>query len=227
MKVTTLGIDLAKNVFSVHGVDAHGKTVMHRELRRRQLLAFMRQLEPCLVGMEACGSAHYWAREIAQLGHQVRLMSPQFVRPYVKSNKNDARDAEAICEAVGRPSMRFVAIKSQAQQDMMALHRVRSLLIRERTALMNEMRGLLAECGVIAVHPNFPPVISRVRPVISPLLGRVVCSFGFIFITVFPAALHLLRAAEKLSGFGSEAGAPCAAPASSAGQAVRATAELP
>jgi transposase len=110
----------------------------------------MRQLQPCLLGMEACGGAHYWAREMAKLGHEVRLMSPQFVRPYVKSNKNDAKDAEAICEAVGRPSMRFVAIKSQSQQDMMALHRVRSLLIRERTALKNEMRGLLAECGVIA-----------------------------------------------------------------------------
>jgi len=149
MKIRILGIDLAKNVFSVHGVDGRGKTVLHRELRRRQLLPFMRQLQPCLVGMEACGGAHYWAREMAKLGHEVRLMSPQFVRPYVKSNKNDARDAEAICEAVGRPSMRFVAIKSQSQQDMMALHRVRSLLIRERTALMNEMRGLLAECGVI------------------------------------------------------------------------------
>jgi transposase len=150
MKVRILGIDLAKNVFSVHGVDGRGKTVLHRELRRRQLLPFMRQLQPCLVGMEACGGAHYCAREMAKLGHEVRLMSPQFVRPYVKSNKNDAKDAEAICEAVGRPSMRFVAIKSQSQQDMMALHRVRSLLIRERTALMNEMRGLLAECGVIA-----------------------------------------------------------------------------
>jgi transposase len=116
------------------------------------LLPFMTQLQPCLVRMEACGGAHHWAREMAKLGHEVRLMSPQFVRPYVKSNKNDARDAEAICEAVGRPSMRFVAIRSQAQQDMMALHRVRSLLIRERTALMNEMRGLLAECGVVAAQ---------------------------------------------------------------------------
>jgi transposase len=102
--------------------------------------------------MEACGSAHHWAREIAKWGHEVRLMNPRFVRPYVKSNKNDSRDAEAICEAVSRPSMRFVAIKSRAQQDMMALHRVRSLLIRERTALMNEMRGLLAECGVITAQ---------------------------------------------------------------------------
>ena len=109
----------------------------------------MAQLRSCLVGMEACGGAHYWAREIAKLGHEVRLMSPRFVRPYVKSSKNDARDAEAICEAVARPSMRFVAVKSQGQQDMLALHRVRSLLIRERTALMNQMRGLPAECGVM------------------------------------------------------------------------------
>ena len=128
MKVTILGIDLAKNVFSVRGVDGRGKTVLHRELRGRQLLPFMRQLQPCLVGVEACGGAHYWARG-GQIGHEVRLMSPQFVRPYVKSNKNDAKDAEAICEAVGRPSMRFVAIKNQLQQDMMALHRV-SLLIQ-------------------------------------------------------------------------------------------------
>jgi transposase len=159
MNVRTLGIDLAKNVFRVHGVDSQGKTVVRRELRRQQVVPFMRQLQPCLVGMEACGGAHYWAREIAKLGHEVRLMSPQFVRPYVKSNKNDARDAEAICEAVGRPSMRFVAIKSQAQQDMMALHRVRSLLIRERTALMNETRGLLAECGVVA--PQGPNALRR------------------------------------------------------------------
>jgi transposase len=152
MNVRTLGIDLAKNVFSLHGVDDRGKTVVHRVLRRRQLLPFMAQLPACRVGMEACGSAHYWAREISKCGHEVRLMSPRFVRPYVKSNKNDSKDAEAICEAVSRPSMRFVAVKSRGQQDMMALHRVRSLLIRERTALMNEMRGLLAECGVIAMQ---------------------------------------------------------------------------
>jgi Transposase len=152
MDIRTLGIDLAKNLFRVHGVDAHGRTVVERELRRRQLLPFVAQLRPCLVGMEACGGAHYWAREIAKRGHEVRLMSPRFVRPYVKSNKNDARDAEAICEAVGRPSMRFVAVKSVAQQDMLALHRVRSLLIRERTALMNQMRGLLAEFGIVVAQ---------------------------------------------------------------------------
>jgi transposase len=156
MNVNTLGIDLAKNVFRVHGIDGRGTAVVRRELRRRQLLPFMAQLQPCLVGMEACGGAHYWAREMAKLGHQVRLMNPRFVRPFVKSNKNDARDAEAICEAVGRPTMRFVAIKSQTQQDMMALHRVRALLIRERTALMNEMRGLLVECGVVVSQGVIP-----------------------------------------------------------------------
>jgi transposase len=156
MEVRTLGIDLAKNLFQVHGVDGQGRTVVQRQLRRRQLLPFVAQLQPSLVAMEACGSAHYWAREIAKRGHQVRLMSPRFVRPYVKSNKNDARDAEAICEAVGRPSMRFVAVKSQAQQDMLALHRVRSLLIRERTALMNQMRGLLAEYGIVVARGAIP-----------------------------------------------------------------------
>src|SRR6202045_744725 len=156
MEVRTLGIDLAKNLFHVHGVDGEGLAVVQRQLRRRQLLPFVAQLQPCLVAMEACGGAHYWAREIAKRGHEVRLMSPRFVRPYVKSNKNDARDAEAICEAVGRPSMRFVAVKSQAQQDMLALHRVRSLLVRERTALMNQMRGLLAEYGIVVVQGAVP-----------------------------------------------------------------------
>ena len=147
--IRTLGIDLAKNLFRIHGVDATGKTLVQRQLRRRQLLPFLAQLPACLVGMEACGGAHHWAREIAKLGHEVKLMSPRFVRPYVKSSKNDARDAEAICEAVARPSMRFVAPKSQSQQDILALHRIRSLLIRERTALMNQMRGLLAESGIV------------------------------------------------------------------------------
>src|SRR5271155_4543833 len=112
MDVRTLGIDLAKNLFQVHGVDGQGRTVVQRQLRRRQLMPFVAQLQPCLVAMEACGGAHYWAREIARRGHEVKLMSPRLVRPYVTSNKNDARDAEAICEAVGRPSMRFVAVKS-------------------------------------------------------------------------------------------------------------------
>jgi transposase len=166
MDIRTLGIDLAKNVFRVHGVDAKGRTVVARQLRRRQLLPFMVQLQPCLVGMEACGGAHHWAREIAKLGHEVKLMTPRFVRPYVKSNKNDAKDAEAICEAVGRPSMRFVAVKSQTQQEVLAVHRVRSLLIRERTALMNQVRGLLAECGIVVA-----PGAARLRRALAEILG--------------------------------------------------------
>src|SRR5215472_9242700 len=166
MDIKTLGIDLAKNLFRVHGVDALGRTKLQRSLRRRQLLVFMAQLKPCLVGMEACCGAHYWAREMTKLGHQVKLMSPRFVRPYVKSNKTDAKDAEAICEAVARPSMSFVAIKSQPQQDMLALHRVRALLIRERTALMNQMRGLLAECGIVVA-----PGVAHLRRALAEIRG--------------------------------------------------------
>ena len=156
MDVRTLGIDLAKNLFQVHGVDGQGRTVVQRQLRRRQLMPFVAQLQPCLVAMEACGGAHYWALEIARRGHEVKLMSPRLVRTYVQSYKNDAREAEAMCEAVGRPSIRLVAVKSQAQQDMLALHRVRSLLIRERTALMNQMRGLLAEYGIVVAQRATP-----------------------------------------------------------------------
>jgi transposase len=166
VNVRTLGIDLAKNVFRVHGIDGNGRTIVKRQLRRRQLLLFMAQLQPCLVGMESCGGAHYWAREIVKLGHEVKLMSPRYVRAYVKSNKNDARDAEAICEAVGRPSMRFVEVKSQAQQEVLALHRVRALLIHERTALMNQMRGLLAECGIVVAQGA-----ARLRRALAEMLG--------------------------------------------------------
>lgn len=149
MKISRIGIDLAKNVFQVHGVDRNGKAVVRRQLRRQQMKMYFAGLEPCLVGMEACGSAHYWARELGTLGHTVRLMAPQFVKPYVKSGKNDANDAEAICEAVGRPSMRFVTVKTVAQHGTQAVHRIRSRLVRVRTALANEIRGLLAEWGVI------------------------------------------------------------------------------
>lgn len=149
MKVTRIGIDLAKQVFQLHGVDEHGKVVLRRQLRRGQLKTFFANLPPCLIGMEACGSAHYWARELAVLGHPVKLMAPQFVKPYVKSGKNDANDAEAICEAVSRPSMRFVAVKTPEQQAQQAAHRIRERLVRARTALGNEARGLLAEFGVV------------------------------------------------------------------------------
>ena len=149
MKLTTIGLDLAKNVFQVHGVDEHGKKTLGKALKRPQVLAFFANLPPCLVGMEACGGAHYWARELGKLGHTPRLIAPQFVKPYVKGDKNDANDAEAICEAVGRPNMRFVAVKTPAQQDLQALHRVRERHVADRTAKVNQVRGLLAEYGIV------------------------------------------------------------------------------
>ena len=149
MKVTTVGIDLAKSVFQVHGVNEHGKTVVRKQLKRQQMAEFFARLPPCLIGMEACGSAHHWARKLRTLGHEVRLMAPQFVKPYVKTNKNDAADAEAICEAVGRPTMRFVPIKDVEQQALLALHRARQGFIKARTAQANQIRGLLAEFGLV------------------------------------------------------------------------------
>jgi transposase len=149
MKITTIGIDLAKSVFQVHGIDEHGKVVLRRQLRRSQLLLFFTRLEPCLIGIEACASSHYWARKLEALGHLVRLMAPQFVKPYRKNDKNDGNDAEAICEAVQRPSMRFVPVKSPEQQAELAVHRVRRRLMGQRTALINQLRGLLGEYGLV------------------------------------------------------------------------------
>ncbi len=149
MKITTIGLDLAKTVFQVHGVDETGKQVVSKALKRAQVLLYFANLEPCLVGMEACGSAHYWARKLSALGHTVRLISPQFVKPYVKSNKNDAADAEAICEAVARPNMRFVPVKDEEQQAVLALHRARQGFVKARTAQANQIRGLLAEYGIV------------------------------------------------------------------------------
>lgn len=149
MNIKRVGIDLAKQVFQVHGVDSQEKAVLRKQLRRGQMLDYFKKLPPCLIGMEACSSAHYWGRELQKLGHSVKLMAPQFVKPYVKSNKNDANDAEAICEAVARPTMRFVAIKTIAQQDIQAVHRIRSELVQQRTAKVNQIRGLLAEYGIV------------------------------------------------------------------------------
>lgn len=152
--IKTLGIDLAKNVFQLHGVNKKGKCVLKRKVTRNNLLNVISKLPACLIGIEACGSAHYWAREFQALGHQVKLMAPQFVKPYIKSNKNDANDAEGICEAVSRPNMRFVPIKSKEQQDMLLVHRARELVIKQRTALSNQIRGLLAEYGIIMAKGN-------------------------------------------------------------------------
>lgn len=149
MKLSACGIDLAKTVFQVHGVDLHGKSCLRRQLRRAEMLTFFVKLEPCLIGMEACGSAHYWARKLSEMGHIVKLMAPQFVKPYVKTNKNDVADAEAICEAVTRPNMRFVAIKTEQQQALLAIHRARQGFVKARTAQANQIRGLLAEFGIV------------------------------------------------------------------------------
>jgi len=148
--ITTIGLDLAKNVFQLHGVDASGEVVLRRQLRRRQLLAFFKTLPPCLIGVEACATSHYWARELQAVGHTVRIMPASYVKAYVKRNKTDAADAQAICEAVTRPTMRFVGVKSAEQQSLLMLHRSRSLLIRQRTMLVNAIRAHMAELGIVA-----------------------------------------------------------------------------
>jgi transposase len=149
MKITTVGLDLAKSVFTVHGVDEHGKAVLRKTVRRGKLLELFAQLPACVVGMEACGGAQHWARELRQLGHEPRIMAAEFVAPYRQGGKNDANDAAAICEAVGRPKMRFVAIKSVEQQAVLAVHRLRQGSVEERTALANRLRGLLSEYGLV------------------------------------------------------------------------------
>jgi transposase len=154
MQITTIGLDIAKNVFQVHGIDATENVVVRKQLRRSQVLAFFKALPPCLVGMEACATAHFWARELTKLGHQVRLMPAKDVKVYVKRNKNDAADAEAICEAVRRPTMRFVQIKSPEQQGRLMQHRARDLLMRQRTQVINALRAHLAELGITAAQGN-------------------------------------------------------------------------
>ena len=151
-KVTIVGLDLAKSVFQVHGADKEGRPVVRKKLRRGQVLAFFAGLSPCLIGLEACASAHYWARELRALGHAVRLIPPQYVRPFVKTNKNDATDAEAICEALMRPTMRFAAVKSAEQQSVLMLHRARDLLVRQRTMLINALRGHCGEFGMVVAQ---------------------------------------------------------------------------
>ena len=165
MNITTIGIDLAKNTFSLHGVDAHGKVCWRKTVSRKKLLATLANLPPCLVGMEACSGAHYWAREIGKLGHAARIMAPKFVIPYRKGGKNDNNDAAAICEAVARPDMRFVPVKSPEQQAVLALHRIRQGLIQHRTALINQLRGLLSEFGLVMpkgryqTHEHIPAIL--------------------------------------------------------------------
>lgn len=184
MEIKTLGIDIAKRVFQLHGVDERGQIILKKRLSRDQLLKFIANIPPCLIGMEACGGSNYWARKFQAYGHEVKLMSPQFVKPYVKTNKNDAADAEAICEAVRRPNMRFVSLKSVEQQDIQALHRYRQRLVQDRTALVNQARGLLTEYGIIipqgigCVRKKLPEILEDMENDLSGL-GREI--FGKLY----------------------------------------------
>jgi transposase len=164
MQVNTIGLDIAKNVFQVHGIDGEGRPVLCRKVRRDRLVKLFESIKPCLIGMEACATAHHWARQLTALGHQVKLMPPAYVKAYVKRNKNDAADAEAICEAVRRPTMRFVPVKSADAQSILMLHRARHLLVRQRTAQVSAMRAHLAEYGVVA-----PKGITHVRDLLTVL----------------------------------------------------------
>src|SRR5687767_8827046 len=184
-QAVTIGLDIAKSVFQVHGVDESGVVIVRRQVRRAQLLAFFAKLPVCLIGIEACATAHYWARELTRLGHRVRLMPPSYVKPYVKRQKNDAADAEAICEAVTRPTMRFVEVKSPEQQSVMVLHRVRMMLMRQRIQLSNAIRGHMAEFGLvapigreglhglIALAEEDPRVPAEARVCLSMLVGQL------------------------------------------------------
>jgi len=175
MNITTVGIDLAKTVFQVHGVDERGKVVLRKALKRTELIKMFSSLPACLVGMEACGGAHYWARRLMEFGHTVKLMAPQFVKPYVKTNKNDARDAEGICEAVTRPNMRFVPVKDIEQQTVLALHRARQGFVVERTAQGNQIRGLLYELGIVIpkgvryIEKHLPEILEDAENGLPPI----------------------------------------------------------
>jgi len=197
MKITTVGIDLAKNVFQIHGIDEHGKAVLKKQLRRDQMATFFVNLPPCLVGMEACGSAHHWARKLQSFGHTVRLMAPQFVKPYVKTNKNDAADAEAICEAVGRPSMRYVPVKNIEQQAVLALHRVRQGFVRARTAQANQIRGLLGEFGLI-IPQGIGYIATRVPELIEDGVNELPGAFRVLIERLLDHLKDLDRQVDEL-----------------------------
>jgi transposase len=195
MKLTTIGIDLAKNVFQVHGVDVHGRVSLKKQLKRSQVAAFFANLPPCLIGMEACCSAHYWARKLQALGHTVKLMAPQFVKPYVKTNKHDAADAEAICEAVLRPNMRFVPIKEVEQQAVLALHRARQGMVKARTAQANQIRGLLSEFGLIV-----PQGITHVYQRVPVLLEEAKEELPGVFCELVQRLLAHLKELDRQVG---------------------------
>jgi transposase len=197
MKITTVGIDLAKNVFQVHGVNEFGKAVLKKQLKREQMAAFFANMPPTLIGMEACGSAHHWARKLQCMGHTVKLMAPQFVKPYVKTNKNDAADAEAICEAVTRPNMRFVPIKNVEQQAVLSLHRVRQGFVRERTAQANQIRGLLSEFGLV-IPQGIAHIAQRVPELIEDASNELPGQFRLLIQRLLDHLKELSRQAAEI-----------------------------
>jgi len=192
MKITTIGLDIAKSVFHLFAVNKMGRFVKKKQLKRKQVLATMAKLEPCLIAMEACGGAHYWAREFIALGHQVRLVAPQYVKPYVKGNKNDYNDAEAIAEAAQRPNMRFVPIKSVEQQDVQNFHCQRERIKKERTALVNQVRGLLAEYGVV-INKG----IAAVRKALPEILEDAENGLSILTRALFAELLEELQALDQ------------------------------
>jgi transposase len=184
MTTIMIGLDLAKNVFQLHGVDCAGKVTLRRRLRRSEVEPFFAGLAPCVIGMEACGGAHHWGRTLQRLGHEVRLMPAHYVKPYVKRNKTDGRDAEAICEAMSRPTMRFVSVKSEDAQAVLAMHRTRALLVRQRTMSANALRATLAEFGIVAaqgpagLRALMEQVASQTCPIPAPAQRRCRCWLG-------------------------------------------------
>lgn len=197
MKLTTIGIDLAKNVFQVHGADAKGKTVLKKQLKRAQVLPFFANLTPSTIGMEACGSAHYWARKLQALGHSVTLIAPQYVKPFVKRNKNDAADAEAICEAVTRPNMPAVPVKNAGQQAILSVHRARQGFVKARTAQANQIRGLLAEFG-ITVPQGISHIAKRVPEILEDGANDLPGSFRLLLQRLVDHLQALDRQVEEL-----------------------------
>ena len=190
MNITRIGLDLAKSVFQVHAVDHKGHRLFSRALKREKMMAFFQNLSPCLIGMEACASSHFWARTLMAMGHEVKLIAPQFVKPYVKGNKNDANDAEAICEAVSRPNMRFVPVKTVEQQDIQALHRIRQEQVRQRTALVNQIRGLLSEYGIV-ISRRVESLRNALPDILEDAENRLTADFRILLKGLQEDLLHL------------------------------------
>jgi len=190
--ITTVGLDIAKSVFQIHGIDADGQVVIRRQLKRSYVLAFFQKLSPCLVGIEACASSHYWSRELQALGHTVRLMPPAYVKPYVKRHKNDATDAEAIGEAVTRPNMRFVATKTTEQQSCLTLHRTRHLFIRQQTSVINVIRAHLAEFGIVA--PVGRKGVEQLLGIVADASDKRLPDIARACVTALGAQLQTLKA---------------------------------